>query len=92
MTEQDWLEARSPEEMLGFLPDKGVDRKHLLLACACVRRIWHLLEDERPRRVIEVTEEFADGKADQKALRAAWSAARSYADVEEKASTPSNLT
>jgi hypothetical protein len=84
MTEQDWLESRSPKAMLNSLPDKGFDRKYLLFACACARRVWHLLEDDRPRRVIQITEEFADGKIDQKTLRSAWCAARSYAERQEK--------
>jgi hypothetical protein len=39
------------------------DRKLWLLAVACCRRVWHLMADERTRRVVEVVERWADGQA-----------------------------
>jgi hypothetical protein len=72
MTESEWLEADNPEEMLKVLPKrrKGAERKLRLFACACCRRVWHLLNDERSRRSVEVAERYADGEADLEELRA----------------------
>jgi hypothetical protein len=51
------------------------DRKRTLFACACVREVWHLLDDESSRKFVEVTEADADGRATSEELRAAHAAA-----------------
>lgn len=51
------------------------ERTWRLLACACCRRAWHLLVDERTRLGVEVAERFADGQVSREDLRAAGSAA-----------------
>ena len=75
MTEALWEESVDPTEMLRFLGDKASDRKLRLFGCACCRRIWHLLTDERSRECVEVAERYADGPASGSELRAASAAA-----------------
>jgi hypothetical protein len=66
MTEAEWLSCNDPEPMLEFLRGRGVsDRKLRLFDCACVRRIWPLLEDERSRLAVATGESLADGLIDK---------------------------
>jgi hypothetical protein len=48
------------------------------IACACCRRIWHLLADPRSRDALELAERFVAGEAGQQELehadQAAWEA------------------
>jgi hypothetical protein len=77
MTEQEWLICTDPEPMLGLLRDSGraSHRKLRLWACACVRRIWHLLEDVHSRHAVEVAERFSDATATFSDLKTAqWEA------------------
>jgi hypothetical protein len=80
MNEDEWLACLDMVQLVACSPRGISDRKRRLFLCACCRRIWHLLEDERSRRGVEVAERFADGLADppelQAAREAAWAAAR----------------
>ena len=64
---------------------KGVldDKTLRLFACKCVREVWHLLNDERSRKAVEVAELYAVGEATDEELAAAraaaWAAARAAA-------------
>lgn len=64
MTEQEWLAATDPVPLFRLVADKCFERAHRrrlhLFSCGSVRRIWHLLEDERSRAAVIVMEEFAD--------------------------------
>jgi hypothetical protein len=71
MTEAEWLACDDPQKMLDFLRGKASDRKLRLFACACCRRIWHLLVHDRSRNGIEVAEKYADGVAKDEELDAA---------------------
>jgi hypothetical protein len=56
MTEAEWLACRNQEIMLTWLKHQGSKRKFALFACACCRRIWHLIADERKCRAVELVE------------------------------------
>jgi hypothetical protein len=60
MTEAEWLNYTDPQEMLEAVPGMASDRKLLLFAVACCRRIGHLLEDKRCRKAVEIAETAAD--------------------------------
>jgi hypothetical protein len=71
MTESEWLHATDPHPMLGLLTGRASERKLRLLHCACCRRVWDALPDERSRQAVAVVERYADGQADLPTLRAA---------------------
>jgi hypothetical protein len=75
MNEAEWLAPDGPRPILEYLRGKTSDRKLRLFACACCRRIWHLLTEASSRVAVEVAEFFADGKVTSKELAAAWAAA-----------------
>jgi len=54
MTEAEWLVCSEPRPILDYLQGTASDRKLRLFGCACCRRIWHLLEDQRSRQAVEL--------------------------------------
>jgi hypothetical protein len=76
MDEAAWLACREPWQMLRYLSGKASDRKLLLFACACYRRVGHLYAHRWVRKLVEVTERFADRQTSWEELEAARSEAR----------------
>jgi hypothetical protein len=90
MTEAEWMACTDPEPLLEFLHNQTIEeRKYRLFACACCRRIWHLL-DGRSQRLIEVVERYMAGLSDAAALAAA---AEHHGDVLREATpyTPAHV-
>jgi hypothetical protein len=76
MNESQWQNGAYPDALLAHVRRRVSKRKLRLYACACCRRIEHKLTDERSRRALEVSEQFADGLV-REDLRAAHRAANS---------------
>jgi hypothetical protein len=81
MTEAEWFGCTDPGPRLEFLRTRASERKLRLFACACCRRVWHLLTDERSRRAVEVMERYADGAADYEDVHLAVIGAESVAET-----------
>jgi hypothetical protein len=92
MTETEWLSGGNVNGMLCFLDERNraSPRQFRLYACACARRGWHWLADDRSRRAIEVAERFADGRATVPELEAAGEAARAVVARVQTEATPVN--
>lgn len=68
MTESEWQECISPELMLAHLGEGASPRKRCLLACACVRRIWPVLDHEHLRQAVKLAERVADDRVAAKVV------------------------
>ncbi|MBL8814952.1 MAG: hypothetical protein JNL58_02895 [Planctomyces sp.] len=68
-SEQDWLTARSPDRLLKWLEENGSlqERKTRLYCCACCRRVWNQL-GASGQHAVEVSELYADGRANDQEL------------------------
>jgi hypothetical protein len=75
LSENEWLNCERPSRMIRHLGHDPRNRKQMLLAAACLRRVWDWLLDPRSRRAVEVAEQFADGLATEAELRAVREAA-----------------
>jgi hypothetical protein len=73
LDEYTWLSCQEPQAMLAWLRNsaKPSERKLRLFGCACMRRVWHLLTDERSRTAVEVAEQYAEGAVTRTQLRVA---------------------
>src|SRR4051812_34880255 len=76
MTEAEWEACKDPQDMLSFLRNKASQRKLRLFACACCRRIWHLITEEHSREAVRIAEQYADGFVDRQGLAHAFTLAR----------------
>lgn len=70
LTEEHWLASVEPDEMVGFLGERGTQRRWQLFACLCCWRILPLL-DERGRNAVSVAERQAEGLATPEEMREA---------------------
>jgi hypothetical protein len=80
MTEAEWLVSNDPAPMRTFLAGWGEqpkwsERKKRLFMCACCRRVWSELSDERSRRAIIAAEDYVEGTTSLEKLEAAGEAA-----------------
>ena len=76
MTEAEWLACTNPRRMLEFVRFTAPPRCISLFSCACCRRIWPLLSDERSRVAVEAREGEASGMVGEVELAAALEAGR----------------
>jgi hypothetical protein len=74
MTEAEWLVCKNPFDVANdhsFRFGEKWARKLRLVACACCRRVWHRITDERSRQAVEYAERFAEGTIDNRKLEEA---------------------
>jgi hypothetical protein len=76
MTEAEWLDSPGLYQMFELLRDRISDRKLRLFGCACCRRIWSLISDDRSRKAVEVAERYAEGLASREERDEAYGPAR----------------
>ncbi|HEY1378056.1 MAG TPA: hypothetical protein VGF55_14745 [Gemmataceae bacterium] len=62
LTEAEWLSSDDPDALLGHIAPRLTRRQAALFACACCRRLWPLVTDDRWRRVVELRERQAAGE------------------------------
>lgn len=82
MTESEWIAASDPYDILISFPAKWDQRKLWLFGCACLRRVWHLLKDQRSRCCVELAERFVDGQASEQEVGETWDRFLAAADTE----------
>lgn len=68
MTEQLWHVRTDPNALLNFIRDRASRRKLRLFACACSRRVLHLVGRRITLKAIEFAEKYADGLRSVKEL------------------------
>jgi hypothetical protein len=72
VTEAEWLATPHLYHKIDSLERQaGNDRRLRLFACACCRRAWDLLQVDAARRIVELSEAYADGEATEAELQLA---------------------
>src|SRR5262245_12445027 len=72
MTEAEWLANPHLPQMVGFLVDqRGTERCLRLFACSCCRRVWDALRLDAAKRLVELSEAYADSRVTEAELQAA---------------------
>ena len=72
MTEIQWMACKEPRIMLKEqFGQNSSDRKLHLFTCACFRRVWDRLPDDRIRATVDLVERYADGAASLRELESA---------------------
>jgi hypothetical protein len=79
MTEAEWRACTDPREMLDFPWDRVSDRKARLFAVACCRCSRQLLLNKDLCKALEVGSRYADGRATDEELTAAYQLANGLA-------------
>jgi hypothetical protein len=86
MSEAEWEAGRNLFGMLEYLSRLELYQPTRQFACACLRRIWPRLVDERSRAAVAIAERFTNGQASQAELEAACMGAQAAeAELEKKA-------
>jgi hypothetical protein len=71
VTEEEWLTDCHPQGLLKFIGPRASDRKLRLIGCACVRRVWHVLNDRHALGALHLLEAYADGERTDLSVRQA---------------------
>ena len=82
MDSESWEQSRNIQKMIRAIDPQEYDRKLRLFAVACCRRIWDQINDVSAKRLVELTEQFADDTVGREMLAAAWSEAPFYPSAE----------
>jgi hypothetical protein len=67
LTKEKWLAARMFRPLWSRL-SAASSRKLRLLACACCRSVWHLIDDARSQEAVTAAELYADGHISKQEL------------------------
>lgn len=71
-----YKESDDIDALLAWAVEVATEKQLRLFACACCRRIWQAMTDERSRKAVEIAESYANGQSDIDTLRQANNAAR----------------